>query len=279
MAGMGAMTTMNISELKAYIGDTFAKTERMPALFIGHGNPMNAIEDNHYRQGWQDIAKTLPRPKAILCISAHWETPGTFVTAMDKPRTIHDFYGFPQELFDVRYEAPGSKEVAEMTKKTIKKTDVGFDEKWGLDHGTWSVLLPMFPKADIPVLQLSLDFNEKPAYHFDLAVQLRELRNRGILIIGSGNIVHNLRMARPGANYDWAQEFDETVEKKINDRDFASLVAYEKLGQPAMLSIPTNEHYLPMLYTLGLAQKGEDIRFFNEGIDMGAASMRSFVVA
>lgn len=272
-----AMT--NMSDASAHLNEVLPLTETMPLLFIGHGNPMNAIEDNKYSRGWKEIASKLPKPKAILCVSAHWETSGTFVTAMKSPRTIHDFGGFPQALFDAQYPAPGSPEVAQETAKEVKTTTIGLDEKWGLDHGTWSVLLPMYPKADIPVLQLSLDYTKPPSYHFELAGELAKLRERGVLIVGSGNIVHNLRMVNwDGMPYDWAIEFDELVKSQIIKRDYKLLIEYEKLGNAAKLSIPTNEHYLPMLYTLGLAGTNEEVFFFNESIDLGSASMRSFVV-
>lgn len=278
---LGAMTLAmtNITDASAHLNEVLPLTETMPLLFIGHGYPMNAIEDNKYSRSWKEIAATLPKPKAILCVSAHWETSGTFVTAMKSPRTIHDFGGFPQALFDVQYPAPGSLEIAKETAKEIKSTTVGLDEKWGLDHGTWSVLLPMYPKADIPVLQLSIDRTQPPSYHFELAGELAKLRERGVLIIGSGNVVHNLRMIRSDDKpYDWATEFDEFVKAQIIKRDYKALIEYEKQGNAAKLSIPTNEHYLPMLYTLGLTGKNEEVSFFNEGIDLGSASMRSFVV-
>ncbi len=278
---IGAMTLAmtNTTDASAHLNEVLPLSEKMPLLFIGHGYPMNAIEDNIYSRGWKEIAATLPKPKAILCVSAHWETSGTFVTAMKSPRTIHDFGGFPQALFDVQYPAPGSLEVAQETAKEIKRTTVGLDDKWGLDHGTWSVLLLMYPKADIPVLQLSIDQTQPPSYHFELAGELAKLRERGVLIIGSGNIVHNLRMMQwDGKPFEWAQEFDAFAEKHIASGDHKPLIEYEKLGQTAKLAIPTNEHYLPMLYILGLTGKNETPTFFNEGVDLGSVSMRSFVV-
>lgn len=277
---IGAITLAmtNINDVSAHLNEVLPRTERMPALFIGHGNPMNAIEDNKYSRVWKEMGSTLPKPKAILCVSAHWETSGTFVTAMKSPRTIHDFGGFPQALFDAQYPAPGSPEVAQETAKEVKKTTVGLDDKWGLDHGTWSVLLPMYPKADIPVLQLSLDYTQPPEYHYELAKELSQLRERGVLIIGSGNIVHNLRMMKwNGGSYDWAEEFDAVAKEHIASGDHKPLIEYEKLGSAAKLSIPTNEHYLPMLYILALAGKSTPT-FFNETLDLGSVSMRSFVV-
>lgn len=278
---IGAMTLAmtNISDASAHLNEVLPLSETMPLLFIGHGNPMNAIEDNKYSRSWKELAPKLPKPKAILCVSAHWETNGTFVTAMKSPRTIHDFGGFPQALFDAQYPAPGSLEVAQETVKEVKKTSVGLDDKWGLDHGTWSVLLPMFPQADIPVLQLSIDQTQPPSYHFELAGELAKLRERGVLIIGSGNIVHNLRMMNwDGKPYDWAIEFDAMAKKYIASGDYKPLIEYEKLGAMAKYAIPTNEHYLPMIYTLGLTRKNEEVFFFNETVDLGSVSMRSFVV-
>ena len=204
-------TAMNLKEL-GRITEKFSTTELMPVLFLGHGSPMNAIEDNEFSKGWQQIGKTLPKPNAILCISAHWETRGTFVTAMEKPRTIHDFSGFPKELFQVQYPAAGSPEFAVETKETVKKTNIGLDDQWGLDHGCWSVLKHLYPNADVPVLQMSLDYYQTPQYHFDLAKELAALRKKGVLIIGSGNMVHNLGMVawdklnKPDYGYDWALE-------------------------------------------------------------------------
>jgi 4,5-DOPA dioxygenase extradiol len=279
------LSALGVTMTAQTLGDAFAGltslplSERMPVAFIGHGNPMNAIEDNAYSKSWKSLGTKLPKPKAILCVSAHWETSGTYVTAMEKPKTIHDFGGFPQALFDAQYPAPGSPEVAKETAKEVKKTNVGLDDKWGLDHGTWSVLLPMYPKADIPVLQLSLDYTKPPQYHYELAKELSKLRERGVLIIGSGNIVHNLRMMKwNGGNYDWAEEFDAVAKKHIASGDHKPLIEYEKLGNAAKLSIPTNEHYLPMLYILGLTAKNESPTFFNESVDLGSVSMRSFVV-
>lgn len=249
----------------------------MPALFIGHGNPMNAIEETVYSAAWQDAAAAIPRPKAILCISAHWETDGTFVTAMPQPRTIHDFYGFPDELFQVQYPAPGSPELAEQVRGMVKATTVGLDQNWGLDHGAWSVLRRMYPEADIPVVQLSLDRTKQPRFHYDLGRELAALRSEGVLILGSGNIVHNLRMMQWRAlePYPWATEFDRTAAELITSGNHDRLVDYPALGEAARLSIPSNEHYLPLLYILGLQQPGEPVSFFAEGISLGSISMRS----
>jgi len=254
-------------------------SDLMPVLFVGHGSPMNAIEDNDFSRTWTEVGRSLPRPHAILCISAHWN--GTFgprVTAMERPRTIHDFYGFPQELFAVEYPAPGSSELAETVANLVGKnlyTDLDMD--WGLDHGCWSVLMRMFPQADIPVVQLSLDGAMPPDGHYsELAYPLLELREQGVLVIGSGNMVHNLGMIdwRGGA-YDWALSFDQRLKTWIEQGDHDALIHYEKHGREAALSIPTEEHYLPLLYVLALQQPGEQVQFFNEQVIMGSISMRS----
>jgi 4,5-DOPA dioxygenase extradiol len=272
--GTGAMVTLN-SFVRAYSEEKFAEAI-MPVLFIGHGSPMNAIEKNEYHSKWTELGKTLPKPKAILVVSAHWLTKGTRVTAMEKPKTIHDFGGFPQELFDVQYPAKGSPELASETQALIGKTKVQSDFEWGLDHGTWSVLLPMYPKADIPVFQLSIDYSQPPQYHYDLAKELTSLRKKGVLIIGSGNIVHNLGMLDWGGKaYDWAIEFDERIKNFIDQRNYAGVINYDKMGSIAKLAVPTNEHYIPLLYTLALQEKDETISYFNEKCEMGSMSMRS----
>lgn len=251
----------------------------MPVLFIGHGSPMNAIEDTPSSQAWSEAAASLPRPTAILCISAHWETNGTRVTAVEHPRTIHDFYGFPQPLFEKQYPAPGSPDLARLTQTAIGPGRVQMDTAWGLDHGAWSVLCRMFPQADVPVVQLSLDRTAEPARHYDLARQLRSLRRKGVLILGSGNIVHNLReVVWQEAAHDWALEFDAQAKQLILAGDHASLIHYEKLGKAAGLSIPTNEHYLPLLYALALQDKADGLRFFAEQVTLGAISMRSVMI-
>jgi len=251
--------------------------QRMPALFVGHGNPMNAIEDNAFSRAWEDMARLLPRPKAILCISAHWETAGTQVTAMEHPKTIHDFGGFPHELYEKSYPAPGSPELAKQVQKLVKKAPVAPDQSWGLDHGTWSVLCRMFPQAEIPVVQLSLDATKPPAWHYALAKELRPLREQGVLIVGSGNIVHNLYQVDfyHDSGYDWAAEFDGTIERLILAHDHELIINYQKLGQAAALSIPTNEHYLPLLYALAVQDDQEPVSFFAEGLTLGSLSMRS----
>ncbi|HEX9650804.1 MAG TPA: 4,5-DOPA dioxygenase extradiol [Cyclobacteriaceae bacterium] len=255
------------------------ETPVMPVLFIGHGNPMNAIEENFYTNEWKKIASGLTVPKAILCISAHWLTKGTWVTAMEKPRTIHDFYGFPKELFAVNYPATGAPQFAEFTKSLVKKTEIGLDHDWGLDHGTWSVLNQMFPSADIPVYQLSIDYHKPANYHYELAGELKKLRAKGVLIIGSGNIVHNLRIMRfEDLSYDWTIEFDAMAKNFIWTRDDEALIDYEKHGEIAKLSIPTPDHFFPLLYTLGVTERNEIINFFSEKTTMGSISMRSVLI-
>ncbi len=248
---------------------------RMPVLFVGHGSPMNAIEDNAFSRAWTRMGSELPRPRAILSVSAHWESPGTRVTGMARPETIHDFYGFPEELQLQTYPAPGSPALAALV-RDIEGAAVGWDTEWGLDHGTWSVLKRMFPRADVPVVQLSLDQAKTPADHYALARGLRPLRERGILILGSGNIVHNLaRIDWAGGAYDWAEEFDGIVRRLIDAGDDESLIAHERLGRTARLSIPTNEHYLPLLYALAVRDTGEKAAYFAEGVTLGSISMRS----
>jgi 4,5-DOPA dioxygenase extradiol len=251
----------------------------MPALFFGHGNPMNAIEDSVYSAAWSAAAADIPRPKAILCISAHWETEGTYVTAMAQPRTIHDFYGFPDALYRVEYPAPGLPELSEKVRSLVASTAVRLDDyySWGLDHGAWSVLRRMYPGADIPTVQLSLDRTRNPRFHYDLGVELMELRRKGVLILGSGNIVHNLRLLQWNAAepYPWAEEFDRQAAELILAGEHDRLVAYPTLGESALLSIPTNEHYLPLLYILALQQPGEPVSFIAEGLTLGSISMRS----
>jgi len=248
----------------------------MPALFIGHGNPMNAVEDTEFSRAWAEVARSMPKPKAVLCISAHWETEGTRVTAMDQPKTIHDFYGFPQALSEMRYPAPGSPDLARMAQQAARRSPIQLDSEWGLDHGAWSVLCRMFPHADVPVVQLSLDQRKTPALHYELGRELRGLRKKGVLIIGSGNIVHNLReIAWEDSAYDWALEFDDQIKELILSGDHQAIVDYSKLGRSARLAVPTLEHYLPLLYVLG-AQDGVDtVKFFAEKVTLGSMSMRS----
>lgn len=274
-----AGAAMKLNELNKMTAP-FNSTEKMPVLFLGHGSPMNAIEENEFVQGFRNIGKEITKPNAILCVSAHWETRGTFVTAMEKPATIHDFGGFPKELFEVQYPAPGSPELAKETKALIKKTEVGLDDKWGLDHGAWSVLKHLYPNADIPIIQLSLDYNQTPQYHYELAQELKSLREKGVLIIGSGNMVHNLGMVEwkklnETYGFDWALEANEKMKKFILNDDHKSLINYSQQGKPFQLSIPTPEHYLPLLYTLALKEKNEAINFFNDKPVAGSLTMTS----
>lgn len=276
--GIGAMTTLN-SFVNLFNKEKFSEAI-MPVLFVGHGNPMNAIEKNEYNTSWNALGKNLPKPKAILCVSAHWLTSGTKVTAMEQPKTIHDFGGFPDELFAQQYPAKGSPEFAKETQALITKTKVQSDFEWGLDHGTWSVLLPMFPQADIPVYQLSIDYSKPPQYHYELAKELAELRKRGVLIVGSGNIVHNLRMIDwNGKAFDWAIEFDEKIKKYIDEKNHNDIINYEKLGKLAQLAVPTNDHYLPLLYSLALQDKKDSVQYFNDKCEMGSISMRSLIIS
>jgi len=256
----------------------------MPVLFLGHGSPMNAIEENEFVQGFRRIGKDIEKPKAILVVSAHWETPGTYVTAMDMPPTIHDFGGFPQELFDVQYPAPGSPELALLTKEIITSTDVHLDDKWGLDHGAWSVIKHLYPEADVPVIQMSIDIRQPPAYHYALAKELALLRHKGVLIVGSGNMVHNLHMVSwqhlnsVGYAYDWAREVDETIKEHLRSGNHNPLIEYHNQGKAFQLAIPTPEHYLPMLYTLALQEKEEDLSIFNDKALGGSLTMTSFKI-
>ena len=253
---------------------------RMPLLFVGHGSPMNAIEENEFSSAWSDVTTQFPRPEAILCISAHWETEGTHVTAMSAPRTIHDFYGFPEALFQVQYPAPGSPELAQNVQRLVGKAGVGLDYAWGSEHGAWSVLARMYPGADIPLVQLSLDRSRPARYHYELARELIALREQGVLIVGSGNIVHNLSLLDWHAfePFAWAGEFDRLTADLILATEHDKLIDYQSLGESARLSIPTNEHYLPLLYVLALQQPGERVDFFAEGFTYGSLSMRSVVV-
>ena len=256
-------------------------TTRMPVLFVGHGSPMNAIGENEFVQNWRELGKTLPKPKAILCISAHWETRGTFVTAMPHPPTIHDFGGFPKALFDVQYPAPGSPEFAHETKRIVTKTEVGLDEKWGLDHGAWSVIKNIYPLADVPVFEMSLDYYQSPQFHYDLAKELSSLREKGVLIIGSGNLVHNLRMVswdkvdEPEYGFDWALQADDLFKRLILANKHKELINFSALGKEVQLAIPTPEHFLPLIYTLALKKEDEPVTIFNDKAVMGSLTMTS----
>lgn len=271
--------TMKLSELDG-LANSLPLTERMPVLFLGHGSPMNAIEDNEYVAGFRSIAKSLPKVKAVLCVSAHWYVKGTMVTAMPNPKTIHDFGGFPEALYKVEYPAPGSPDLAKQTKELIKKTSVGLDNDWGLDHGAWSVLKHLFPNADVPVIQLSIDYTKPPSYHFELAKELQSLRDRGILIVGSGNIVHNLyevdfKRINENFGFDWAIEAREKVNTLLMKNDIKSIVNYEKLGKALQMAAPTPDHFLPLIYTLGLKNDKDKIQLYNDKLLAGSLSMTS----
>ncbi|GAO31524.1 uncharacterized protein ygiD [Geofilum rubicundum JCM 15548] len=269
-----SLTTLN------KIADGFPSTPKMPLLFLGHGSPMNAIEENEFVQGFRKVAEGLPTPKAILCISAHWETRGTFVTGMEQPRTIHDFGGFPKALFEVQYSAPGSPALAHLTQEVVHSAELGLDDAWGLDHGAWSVIKHLYPGADIPVVQMSLDYLQTPEYHYQLAGELRALREKGILIIGSGNMVHNLRLLEWGKmnsiyGYDWALEASEKMKNFILNDDHRRLINYRCHGKSFELAVPTPEHYLPLLYVMGLKTGNEAVSLFNDKTVAGSITMTS----
>ena len=278
-----AFNIMDNNRLKDLNGSS-ENSERMPVLFVGHGSPMYAIEENEFVRTWRNLGKSIPRPKAILCISAHWETNGTFVTAMINPPTVHDFGGFPRQLFEVQYPAPGSPELAYLTKNTLKKTTVELDQKWGLDHGAWSVIRNIYPKADIPIIEMSLDYHQTPQFHYDLAKELYSLRNKGVLIIGSGNIVHNLRMVawdkvnEPEYGFDWAIYANDKIKRHILSNNHKELINYMLLGREVQMAVPTPEHYLPLLYTLALKGENEQVAFFNDKAVMGSLSMTSLKI-
>lgn len=275
---------MNLNDLNT-ISDSFANTEKMPVLFLGHGNPMNAIEENQFVAGFRNIAQTLPKPNAILCISAHWYTNGTKVTAMEFPPTIHDFGGFPPALFEVQYPAKGSPELAVATQQLLHPTLVELDEQWGLDHGAWSVIKHLYPEANIPVIQLSIDYTKPAQFHFELAKQLNALRHKGILIIGSGNIIHNLRLVdfnnfnKVDYGFDWAIEAHENINKWLLEGNFQSIIDYDKQIKAIQLAVPTPDHYLPLIYTLGLKDKNEEITLFNDHLLAGSLSMTSLKIS
>ncbi len=282
------VSTLDVAALDRL--SSLRKSDRMPVLFLGHGSPMNAIGDNEYRRSWQALGTEFdtkwPRPQMILCISAHWLTEGGWwLTAMDKPKTIHDFGGFPQELFEQQYPVPGDAVAAQAISQLVRQRGsrpLGLDvNQWGLDHGAWSVLKPMFPAADIPVIQLSMDYARGPEDHYALARQLKFLRDRGVLIVGSGNIVHNLRQMQRGAAgheaFDWALEFDQTIGGYLQQGNLDPLQHFQRLGQVTKMAHPTHEHYLPLLYAAGAVTGGEPMRFFNTSFQCGSISMRSVV--
>ncbi len=254
---------------------------RMPAVFIGHGSPMNALEHNRYTDAWRELGRTLPRPRAILAVSAHWQTRGTAVTAMDRPRTIHDFGGFPRELFEVQYPASGHPALAARVQELLAPVPVSMNSDWGLDHGTWSVLTHLYPQADVPVVQLSLDTVLSPRGHYQLAAQLAPLRDEGVLILGSGNVVHNLGLMRWTENqppFDWATRFNNQVRGWLQHHDFDALIDFSTHGNAAALSIPSAEHYLPLLYVIAQQQPGEGVSLPVDGIEYGSIGMLAAVV-
>lgn len=251
--------------------------QRMPAIFFGHGNPMNAVQQNDWTKAWATIGRSIPRPRAVLCVSAHWYLPATLVTGMDAPRTIHDFGGFPRELYEVQYRAPGSPELAARLQELLDGVLLEPDHSWGLDHGTWSVLSHVYPEADVPVVQLSLDETQPAAFHFALGTRLAPLRDEEVLIVGSGNLVHNLHTYAWGKHtpepYDWAVRFEESARHLMLAGEFEPLIDYESLGRDALLAIPTPDHYLPLLYVLGAKREDDPISFPVQGIDGGSVSM------
>ncbi len=278
-----------LSSFNKFTSSLEEQEQTMPVLFIGHGSPMNGIENNTFSNYWTQLAKELPTPKAVLVISAHWLTKGTKITAMDFPQTIHDFGGFPKALFDVQYPAPGDALLAQETKLLIQSTHVELDHDWGLDHGTWTIVRHMYPDANIPVLQLSIDYTKGPQYHYELAKELAALRKKGVLIFGSGNMVHNLRMAHiPSGSvedfnkpygYDWAVEMNEVFKHHILNNNHPALINYEKLNKTARLAIPSPDHYFPLLYTLGLQEKNDEASIFNDNLLAGSLSMTSVKLA
>ncbi len=280
--GLSSMLTLN--KFKAIADEIHEQDQEMPVLFVGHGSPMNALEDNEFTRTWMTLGKSLPKPKAILCISAHWETKGSFVTAMEKPKTIHDFGGFPKALFDFQYNAAGSQWLAAQTQSTVHSAAIGLDNAWGLDHGCWSILSRLYPAADIPVVQLSLDQTKPAQYHYDLARELSGLRKKGVLIVGSGNVIHNFRYLNMNAtkqnpmSLDWAIEANREFKALVIDRNHRELINYTKHNRAFQLAAPTPEHYLPMLYAIALAGKDEKVTFFNDAIVASSISMTSLKI-
>ena len=264
---------------------SFPATEKMPVLFLGHGSPMNALEENEFVEGFRRAGQSLPKPNAILCLSAHWETRGTFVTVMENPPTIHDFRGFPKALSEVQYPAPGHPALAKIIRQVIEKTEVGLDDQWGLDHGAWSVVKHLYPEADVPVVQMSLDYTQGPQYHYDLARELALFRERGVLIIGSGNMVHNLglmdwcKMQMEDSGFDWALDAGHKMKKFLLDDNHQALINYRQQGASFLLSVPTPEHYLPLLYVVALKEKNDRISLFNEKTIAGSIDMTSVKIA
>ncbi len=263
---------------------SFSWTEKMPVLFLGHGSPMNAIEENEFVQGFRNVATSIPKPQAILCISAHWYTKGTKVTAMEVPPTIHDFGGFPQALFDVQYPAKGSPILAKTTQQLLQPTAVSLDLEWGLDHGAWSVIKHLYPNADVPVIQMSIDYSLSNIQHWEIAKKLTELRNKGILIIGSGNLIHNLQLAdfrniNKQYGYDWAIEAHDIMNTYLKNGNYTPLIEYKKQSKAIQLAVPTPDHFIPLIYALGLQEKNESLQLFNDAMLAGSLSMTSIKIS
>lgn len=279
--GISAGTMIGINEWLKFSEVSKQEDVEMPVLFVGHGSPMNALEDNIYSREWKRIAAQIPVPKAILCISAHWLTKGSFVTAMENPRTIHDFGGFPRELFEVEYPAPGQPSLAASTRQLLNEIELGLDYQWGFDHGSWSVTRQMYPEANIPMLQLSIDYNKPADYHYRLAKALAPLRRQGVLIIGSGNIIHNLGImdfSMKAGGYDWAIELNEQIRKNLEQRNHDYFVNYQNMGKAASLAIPTPDHFYPLLYILGLQNQQESQEIFNDSLIGGSISMTGLYI-
>jgi len=255
------------------------KSSRLPVVFFGHGSPMNALERNRYTDTWRRLGSSFPRPRAVLCVSAHWFTKGTAVTTMSEPKTIHDFYGFPQSLFEVQYPAPGYPQLGVRVRELLAPIEVSSDSSWGLDHGTWSVLKHVYPDASVPVVQLSIDGTQPPEFHYQVGGRLAALRDEGVLVAGSGNVVHNLRLMRREGHgaFHWAVRFNEKVRAALASRDHASLINFERLGEDARLSVPTPEHYLPLLYVAALHREDEELSFAVDGVEMGSIGMLTVV--
>jgi 4,5-DOPA dioxygenase extradiol len=279
--GIGAISMTTLAAFKNFTSGLSEQETIMPVLFIGHGSPMNGIEDTEFSRRWIQMAAEIPTPKAVLVVSAHWFTKGTRITAMDFPKTIHDFGGFPQALFDLQYNAPGNPILAKETADLLHSAHVELDHDWGLDHGTWTVVRHMYPEANIPVLQLSIDYTKGPQFHYDLAKELLALRKKGVLIIGSGNMVHNLRMVAwdrlndSDYAYDWATQMNSQFKELIETGNHKALINYTGLGKEALLAIPTPEHYLPLMYNIGLQTDKDEVSFFNDKAVGGSLTMTS----
>ena len=278
---LGGAIMTSLQPLYSWTKTLKEEDAKLPVLFVGHGSPMNGIEDNEFSRTWAKLGKDIPKPKAVLVISAHWLTKGTHITAMDNPKTIHDFGGFPKELYEIEYPAKGDSALAKATSQLITSTTLGMDHDWGLDHGTWTVVRHFYPEATIPVLQLSIDYNKPAQYHYDLAKQILSLRKKGVLIIGSGNMVHNLQLIawdkinESNYGFDWALEMNMLLKEKIVEGNHNELIDYQKLHLASKLAIPTPDHYYPLLYALALQDKNEAVSFFNDKAVAGSLTMTS----